>query len=65
MAKQRRLNKGQLRRIKSNQERRLQQVQHDADITDDTALEAAELGVVVSRFGQQAIICTVQEPSLR
>lgn len=65
MAKQRRLNKGQLRRIKSNQERRLQQVQHDADITDDTALEAAELGVVVSRFGQQAIICTAQEPALR
>ncbi len=65
MAKQRRLNKGQLRRIKSNQEKRLQQVHQDLDRHDDTVLEAAESGIVVSRFGQQAIICTAAEPALR
>ncbi len=64
MAKQRKLNKGQLRRVRANQAKRLQQVEQDDAVTD-SALGAAESGIVVSRFGQQAIICTDSEPHLR
>lgn len=64
MAKQRRLNKGQLRRMRSNQEKRIQQAGLDEDI-QDAVLGNSEAGVVVSRFGQQAIICTPTEPALR
>src|SRR5690554_356390 len=64
MAKQRRLNKGQLRRIRSNQEKRIQQAELETDI-EDAVLGRSESGIVVSRFGQQAIICTDSELSLR
>lgn len=64
MAKQRRLNKGQLRRIRSNQEKRIQQAELETDI-QDAVLGSSEAGIVVSRFGHQAIICTESEASLR
>lgn len=64
MAKQRRLNKGQLRRIRSNQEKRIQQAELETDI-QDAVLGTSEAGIVVSRFGHQAIICTDSEASLR
>lgn len=64
MAKQRRLNKGQLRRIRSNQQKRIQQAELEHEL-QDTALGSSEAGIVVSRFGQQAIICTEHEPALR
>jgi len=64
MAKQRRLNKGQLRRIKSNQEKRIQRAELEIEV-EDAALDASESGIVVSRFGQQAIICTESDPALR
>ncbi|PWW14075.1 MULTISPECIES: small ribosomal subunit biogenesis GTPase RsgA [Pseudidiomarina] len=68
MAKQRKLNKGQLRRMQANQQKRLQQAEAPATPeleTDASSLGAPETGTVVSRFGQQAIICTPTEPDLR
>ncbi|WP_339879750.1 small ribosomal subunit biogenesis GTPase RsgA [Pseudidiomarina gelatinasegens] len=64
MAKQRKLNKGQLRRIRSNQEKRIHRSDNELDVPD-AVLENSEAGIVVSRFGQQAIICTESEPALR
>lgn len=55
MGKHRKLNKGQLRRMRANQQKRLQQVELTQEL-DDVSLGAAEPGVIVSRFGQHAIV---------
>ncbi|WP_258241001.1 small ribosomal subunit biogenesis GTPase RsgA [Pseudidiomarina homiensis] len=55
MGKHRKLNKGQLRRMRANQQKRLQQVELTQEV-DDASLGAAESGVIVSRFGQHAIV---------
>lgn len=55
MGKHRKLNKGQLRRMRANQQKRLQQVELTQEL-DDASLGTAEPGVIVSRFGQHAIV---------
>lgn len=60
MAKQRRLNKGQLRRVRANQKKRIEQAEVDAELDSLTASHG-EFGIVVSRFGQQAIIADANE----
>ncbi|MFM2484843.1 small ribosomal subunit biogenesis GTPase RsgA [Celerinatantimonas yamalensis] len=54
MAKKKRLNQGQQRRMRANAQKRLKQT--DAFEWSDDQLGAAEDGVVVSRFGQHADI---------
>ncbi|OOF00590.1 ribosome small subunit-dependent GTPase [Salinivibrio sp. MA351] len=55
MAKKKKLTKGQLRRVRSNQQRRIKQ--HDNDIQwEDAALESSREGRVITRFGQHADI---------
>lgn len=53
MAQQRKLNKGQLRRVRQNQQRRLDTPSVEEEITNDD-LAASEHGVIISRFGQHA-----------
>lgn len=55
MGKHRKLNKGQLRRMRANQQKRLQQVELSQEL-DDASLGSPETGVIVSRFGQHAIV---------
>lgn len=55
MGKHRKLNKGQLRRMRANQQKRLQQVELSQE-PDDASLGTPEAGVIVSRFGQHAIV---------
>jgi len=54
VAKKRKLTKGQLRRVRSNQQKRLQS--SPTDEWDETQLGAVRDGMVVSRFGQHADI---------
>lgn len=54
MAKKKRLNQGQLRRVRANAQKRLKQ--HDTLEWQEEDLGAAEQGVVISRFGQHADI---------
>ncbi|WP_448212651.1 small ribosomal subunit biogenesis GTPase RsgA [Colwellia sp. MEBiC06753] len=53
MAKAKKLTKGQARRIKANQAKKLHQKQDEMQWQDDE-LGSAEEGVVISRFGQHA-----------
>nr|WP_244993688.1 small ribosomal subunit biogenesis GTPase RsgA [Pseudidiomarina sediminum] len=64
VGKHRKLNKGQLRRVRANQQKRLQQVEIAAEI-DDANLAAAETGVIVSRFGQHAIVASADDQPFR
>ncbi len=55
MGKNRKLNKGQLRRMRANQQKRLHQVELTQEV-DDASLGTSESGVIVARFGQHAIV---------
>ncbi|WP_087024520.1 small ribosomal subunit biogenesis GTPase RsgA [Thaumasiovibrio subtropicus] len=55
MAKKKKLTKGQSRRVRSNQNKRLQRQQDDVQ-WDESLLEAAREGLVITRFGQHADI---------
>ncbi|WP_165312443.1 small ribosomal subunit biogenesis GTPase RsgA [Vibrio ziniensis] len=54
MAKKKKLTKGQVRRVRSNQHRKLQQ--DDSVQWEESMLESAKLGLVITRFGQHADI---------
>ncbi|KFZ29281.1 GTPase RsgA [Pseudidiomarina atlantica] len=60
MGKHRKLNKGQLRRVRANQQKRLQQVDMAQEI-DDSVLGNSETGIVVSRYGQHAIVADAND----
>ncbi|RUO63517.1 small ribosomal subunit biogenesis GTPase RsgA [Pseudidiomarina insulisalsae] len=64
MGKHRKLNKGQLRRMRANQQKRLQQVEL-AQEPDDASLGAPEPGIIVSRFGQHAVVANEQDQTFR
>jgi len=66
LAKRAKLTKGQLRRVKVNQEKRLakRQIQQDTEWLDDQ-LGNLETGRVVSRFGQHADIIDTEENIFR
>lgn len=55
MTKKKKLTQGQLRRVRSNQKKRIDQQQEDVQ-WDETLLGSAREGVVLSRFGQHADI---------
>lgn len=70
MAKQKKLSKGQTRRIRANQQKRLRQAKNqEVENTDPSwsqdNLGASESGVVISRFGQHADIESNQGELLR
>lgn len=52
MAKKKRLTQGQIRRVRSNQTKRLEQ--QDSQQWDDALLGQQQEGVIISRFGQHA-----------
>ncbi len=54
MAKKKKLTKGQVRRVRNNQSRKLKQ--EDSVQWDESMLESAKLGLVITRFGQHADI---------
>ena len=62
MANKKRLNKGQQRRVKSNQRKRLEQV--DVDFQSDQ-LGPAEQGRVISRYGQHADVMSDNAETFR
>ncbi|AJR06830.1 small ribosomal subunit biogenesis GTPase RsgA [Photobacterium gaetbulicola] len=53
MAKKKKLTKGQSRRVRSNQNKRLKREKDDVQ-WDETLLESAREGLVITRFGQHA-----------
>ncbi|MCW8330648.1 small ribosomal subunit biogenesis GTPase RsgA [Photobacterium sp. SDRW27] len=55
MAKKKKLTKGQSRRVRSNQNKRLRREKDDVQ-WDETLLETAREGLVITRFGQHADI---------
>ncbi|MGF1715025.1 small ribosomal subunit biogenesis GTPase RsgA [Photobacterium chitinilyticum] len=55
MAKKKKLTKGQSRRVRSNQNKRLRREKDDVQ-WDETLLESAREGLVITRFGQHADI---------
>ncbi|MCE7556752.1 small ribosomal subunit biogenesis GTPase RsgA [Aliivibrio fischeri] len=55
MAKKKKLTKGQVRRVRSNQKKRIEKIE-DSMQWDETLLEAAKEGLVITRFGQHADI---------
>lgn len=55
MAKKKKLTKGQLRRVRTNQKKRINRQQEEIQ-WDESLLEAAREGVVITRFGQHADI---------
>ena len=55
MAKKKKLTKGQSRRVRSNQNKRLKREKDDIQ-WDETLLESAREGLVITRFGQHADI---------
>lgn len=59
MAKKKKLTKGQLRRVRTNQKKRIDRQQEDVQ-WDESLLEAAREGVVITRFGQHADIEDIQ-----
>ena len=63
MTKKKKLTQGQLRRVRSNQKKRIDQQQDDIQ-WDETLLGSAREGVVLSRFGQHADIEDVQTGEL-
>ncbi|GAL12888.1 ribosome small subunit-stimulated GTPase EngC [Vibrio astriarenae] len=54
MAKKKKLTKGQVRRVRSNQKRKLKQ--QDTVQWDETMLGSVKTGLVITRFGQHADI---------
>ena len=54
MAKKKKLTKGQVRRVRNNQSRKLKQ--EESVQWDESMLENAKLGLVITRFGQHADI---------
>lgn len=58
MTKKKKLTKSQIRRVRNNQYRKLQQ--EDAVTWDESMLENAQTGLVISRFGQHA---DIEDPS--
>lgn len=64
MGKHRKLNKGQLRRVRANQQKRLQQNDLEQEL-DDASLGGTESGVIISRFGQHAIVATDDQQPIR
>ncbi|MBD0788859.1 small ribosomal subunit biogenesis GTPase RsgA [Vibrio sp. Y2-5] len=54
MAKKKKLTKGQVRRVRNNQHRKLKQ--EDSVQWEESMLESAKLGLVITRFGQHADI---------
>ncbi|MGR5120874.1 small ribosomal subunit biogenesis GTPase RsgA [Vibrio astriarenae] len=58
MAKKKKLTKGQVRRVRSNQKRKLKQ--QDTVQWDETMLGAVKSGLVITRFGQHADIEDVE-----
>lgn len=54
MAKKKKLTKGQVRRVRNNQHRKLKQ--DDSVQWEESMLESAKLGLVITRFGQHADI---------
>lgn len=59
MAKKQKLTKGQVRRVRTNQKKRIDRHQKDVQ-WDESLLEASREGVVITRFGQHADIEDVQ-----
>lgn len=55
MAKKKKLTKGQVRRVRSNQKKRIEKIE-DRVQWDESLLEAAKDGLVITRFGQHADI---------
>ncbi|MCE7568064.1 small ribosomal subunit biogenesis GTPase RsgA [Aliivibrio fischeri] len=55
MAKKKKLTKGQVRRVRSNQKKRIEKIEDNVQ-WDETLLEAAKEGLVITRFGQHADI---------
>ncbi|CZF85107.1 small ribosomal subunit biogenesis GTPase RsgA [Grimontia marina] len=55
MAKKKKLTKGQLRRVRTNQKKRIDRQQEEVQ-WDESLLESAREGVVITRFGQHADI---------
>ncbi len=55
MAKKKKLTKGQVRRVRSNQKKRLKQTEASVE-WDEAMLGDANLGLVITRFGQHADI---------
>ncbi|KMV29631.1 small ribosomal subunit biogenesis GTPase RsgA [Photobacterium swingsii] len=53
MAKKKKLTKGQSRRVRSNQDKRLKREKNDVQ-WDEALLESAREGLVITRFGQHA-----------
>ncbi|MGF1687804.1 small ribosomal subunit biogenesis GTPase RsgA [Photobacterium japonica] len=53
MAKKKKLTQGQSRRVRSNQDKRLQREKKDVQ-WDESSLESAREGLVITRFGQHA-----------
>lgn len=64
MGKHRKLNKGQLRRVRANQQKRLQQNDLEQEL-DDASLGGAESGIIVARFGQHAIVANDEQQHFR
>ena len=54
MAKKKKLTKGQVRRVRSNQKRKLKQ--EESVQWDESMLGGAKAGLVITRFGQHADI---------
>ncbi|MCC4800995.1 ribosome biogenesis GTPase RsgA [Enterovibrio norvegicus] len=59
MAKKKKLTKGQIRRVRTNQKKRVDQQQEGVQ-WDESLLESAREGVVITRFGQHADIEDLQ-----
>ncbi len=55
MAKKKKLTKGQVRRVRSNQSKRIEKIKTTVE-WDESSLEAAKEGLVITRFGQHADI---------
>jgi len=55
VAKKKKLTKGQVRRVRSNQKKRIEKIEDNVQ-WDETLLEAAKEGLVITRFGQHADI---------
>lgn len=64
MAKSKKLTKGQARRVKANQAKKLRQ-KEDTVQWQDSELETPEDGVVISRFGQHADIENIEGETFR
>jgi ribosome biogenesis GTPase len=55
VAKKKKLTKGQVRRVRSNQSKRIEKIKTTIE-WDESSLEAAKEGLVITRFGQHADI---------